>query len=274
MASIMRVRPGRIRRRRFVLISLAALLLSISGSMTVHGGAGQWKPALWPRLTISYCVEPGEPGLEATVQSAIRALEQQTSFRFSRTAFDQNARRGCSSCAQGCIRFIRPPLCDSGRCSAPVGWLGPSTPSTVYIAARCELGNILHELGHALGLYHEHNRWDRGRYVNVNWEFVKRSNARQSAQRAECYKGGPVFTAQYLAEKEFKPLELWKADQYGSYDPYSIMHYPVGPGTPLDLTTAGSTFPPDPSGLFIGQRVRLSPTDVAMLRHMYENTPP
>jgi hypothetical protein len=30
-----------------------------------------------------------------------------------------------------------------------------------------------HELGHALGFHHEHQRWDRGRYVTIRYEHIK-----------------------------------------------------------------------------------------------------
>ena len=34
---------------------------------------------------------------------------------------------------------------------------------------------VLHELGHLIGLYHEHQREDRDKYIKVNWENIRDS---------------------------------------------------------------------------------------------------
>ncbi|CAH1786151.1 unnamed protein product [Owenia fusiformis] len=65
---------------------------------------------------------------------------------------------------------------------------------------------VLHELGHAIGLNHEHIRPDRGDHIQVNWAKIDN-------------KGRP----------NFHKMRWDKANMYGvPYDPFSVMHYAKG----------------------------------------------
>lgn len=61
----------------------------------------------------------------------------------------------------------------------------------------------VHELGHALGFFHEHQRWDRDAYVTIHYENIK-----------------PDRTDDY----DWIPKTNWIATSK-DYDYYSIMHY-------------------------------------------------
>lgn len=62
---------------------------------------------------------------------------------------------------------------------------------------------VLHELGHVLGLYHEHSRPDRDNYIIVNDNNIRADK-----------------------EKEFKKYSEVYVNTYGvDYDYSSIMHY-------------------------------------------------
>ncbi len=64
--------------------------------------------------------------------------------------------------------------------------------------------HIIHELGHCLGLYHEHQRPDRDSYVKVFFENILSSEAEEFDKR-----DNPLYV-----ESDFP------------YDYHSIMHYP------------------------------------------------
>ena len=62
------------------------------------------------------------------------------------------------------------------RCSSYVGRIGGR--QTISIgnsdgSITCKHGNIVHEIAHALGFFHEHSRPDRDQYVSVLWKNVE-----------------------------------------------------------------------------------------------------
>ncbi|KAJ9436079.1 Zinc metalloproteinase nas-33 [Diplonema papillatum] len=86
---------------------------------------------------------------------AVANWEEVTCIRFTK----------CSSpftCYEPSMVFVS----DASRCDAPVGTFGGV--SEVNIGTICYRGWVAHEIGHALGLRHEHTRNARGGYVTHN----------------------------------------------------------------------------------------------------------
>lgn len=116
---------------------------------------------LWPRGRVPFKIHSSvtNPG---TVRKAMREWEEKTNIRFvprdGEAAF---------------VLFKEEP--GNTVCRANVGYTGGRR--IVYLRdtslrSPCNLGVIVHEIGHTLGLWHEHTRDDRDQYVRVIWDNV------------------------------------------------------------------------------------------------------
>ena len=66
-----------------------------------------------------------------------------------------------------------------------------------------QLGTVVHEILHALGMLHEHSRPDRDNYITINWNNIKEGK-----------------------KKYFKKYEWHNVNTKGiEYDVSSVMHY-------------------------------------------------
>ncbi|MBL8233562.1 MAG: hypothetical protein JNL98_34015 [Bryobacterales bacterium] len=112
----------------------------------------------------------------------------------------------------------------------------------VNIGDYCSTGNVIHEIGHAIGLYHEHTRSDRDGYVRIRTENIQSSASYNFGKQA--------------------------STNFGNYDYNSIMHYSA-----YAFSSNGQpTIETIPAGIAIGQRNTLSTGDVAGVRGMYPQT--
>ena len=116
-------------------------------------------------------------------------------------------------------------------------------PQGITLGANCVFFRIVvHEIGHALGLYHEHQRPDRDTYIDIIEQNIR-----------------PGFEHNFVKQEDANTLGL-------GYDFASIMHYRA---TAFGIDGAVTIITRHP-GIFFGNAQELSPLDAAKTNALYQ----
>jgi hypothetical protein len=181
------------------------------------GSAGR-TTGRWPSGVVYYTIDAALPN-QARVTDAIAHWQANSPVRFVRRTTQTNY-----------VTF----RVGSG-CSSNIGMIG--SRQYINLASGCTTGNTIHEIGHALGLFHEQTRTDRDNYVNILTQNIQAG-----------YEGNfTKYTGLGYGGTDYGVLDFGSIMMYGSFSFSSN-------GQPTITKKDGSTFNIQRTGLSAGDK--------------------
>ena len=182
----------------------------------------------WPDAIVYYTIDPTIPA-SYRITDAMAHWESNTPIRFVPRTTQTNY-----------VKFI-----NGSGCSSYIGMIGGE--QQINLASGCSTGNTIHEIGHAVGLFHEQTRNDRDSYINIHNNNIEPGYEFNFRRYIFSYSGTEI------GDFDFNSIML-----YSSYD-FSKNNQPTI--TKKD----GSTF--------YSQRSYLSTKDIEGINYLYLANP-
>lgn len=200
------------------------------------GGDFGWSCTRWPDGRVPFVFaddwgsEANNNAMRSRIAQAIAHWEEHTNLNFYPDAGGPN--RLIFRNSEGCSSFVgrRDDLVDD--------------PQNVYLNMGCDLSAVIHEIGHAVGLYHEHSREDRDGFVQVLWGNIE---------------GGKEHNFNRHVDDGF---------DIGPYDFESIMHYSCSAFSRNGMPTL-QILAPGVTCADVGDNAVLSEGDILSAYRMY-----
>ena len=177
----------------------------------------------WPNNTVYYAIESGLDN-KTRVYDAIKHWESNTNIKFVERNSQSNY-----------VYFV-----SGSGCSSYVGMIGGK--QNITLSSSCSTGNTIHEIGHAIGLWHEQSRVDRENYVTINYSNIQSGREHNFHTYAQQGMDGKEYTSAL----DFESLMM-----YGSYSFSSN-------GKPTMVKKDGSTFNVQRSALSTGDKTGIN----------------
>ena len=181
---------------------------------------------MWPDNTVYFSIN-GSLSKKDRVYDAIRHWESNTSLKFVERSGQSN------------YIYFTP----GSGCSSYVGMIGGR--QNITLSDNCSTGNTIHEIGQAVGLWHEQSRADRNNYITVHFDNVTSG----TEHNFHTYDDSGFDGDEYTTSLDFSSIMM-----YGAYS-FSKN------GKPTITKTNGSTYQI--------QRSALSSGDITGIKSMY-----